>query len=458
MKKPFANIYPFKARNYLVFFLFFSLNSLSFAISQPDSSCNSSPNEAASVEFEGHFNSKPELLKKVIPSHLFKTEDSLGQFDLKAIDNSLQQLDIFGNVEAIYDCGSHTIKIQLDEIPAFLPVPALQKTDQDGWSGGLTLAMLNTGGQLVRSELRALSVFSDPFSGGELFAHFSLPRKAPQTWNAKTDIILNKAWQPLFEYREKSFYLNTEYAKEWPSLDFIQNLEISFIIKLLNIQQDYLLLSDSTNENFIKGLGIGFSLGQINSTGSTSPIEASYFFESRALTQFWEQGYFYEELFDFRSWHSLSSKNIIHSFGLIQLKQGPVPFSNHIFIGGSNSLRGYSATPERNASEEMILGSEWRYKLFPSKTISLGSLGSIFIGLETVIGNETACYGNQILANRNCLNGTYSGLHILLPGFERFRIEIGLPTQDIKNPQANFRYQIEGGFFQKSVTQRWRKR
>jgi hypothetical protein len=315
--------------------------------------------------------------------------------------------------------------------------------------------MLNTGGQLVRSELRALSVFRDPLGGGELFAHFSLPRRAPQSWNAKTDIILNNAWQPLFKYREKSFYMNAEYSREWHELSALQNFETSVITKILNINQDYL---DSVKSNFIKGVGLGFSLGEINNTGSTASGKAHYFGEARSLVHFWEKGHFFEELIDLRAWHPLGTRNIVHSFSLLQIKQGGVPFPMHVFLGGSNSLRGYSASPERNAREEWIAGAEWRYKIIPSTTISMGGLGSIFMGLESVLGNETGCYGAQVIEDRNCLNGTYAGLHILLPGFERFRIELGLPTQDITNPQANFRYQIEGGFFQKSVAQRWRKR
>ncbi len=157
-----------------------------------------------------------------------------------------------------------------------------------------------------------------------------------------------------------------------------------------------------------------------------------------------------ELLIDGRSFLAFGEKHILHTSLLIQNRWGKVGSYDKYYGGGSNSLRGFVAG-DFIGDGEILTTLEYRYEWIGNKTFSFFGIHG-FIGLQWVLGVD----GGYFWEKQNWTKGEegwggYTGFHVLLPGLDRLRIELGSQITKVK-------WEFAVGLFEKSSTQRWRIR
>ena len=159
-------------------------------------------------------------------------------------------------------------------------------------------------------------------------------------------------------------------------------------------------------------------------------------------------GSWQETLGDLRLWKQPWKRGPIFVGSLLaRWRPGEVPFHQLYHQGGANSLRGYGAEADRRSRDELLSTLELRQVLVERRSFRL--LGfDLFAAVEGVAGVDAARQGFD--ADSRGMVGAYGGLHLLLPGLDRLRIEGAWSETD--------GFALYLGLYEKAVAQRWRSR
>ncbi len=163
---------------------------------------------------------------------------------------------------------------------------------------------------------------------------------------------------------------------------------------------------------------------------------------------------YWEEMTDLRGYLPISKRNGLVADALYQYRYGTqLGRYDWFHVGGANTLRGY-AENSFYGRNECLLNTEYRFDALEERVQKLGPW-SLNYGVQLIAGFDAASvWGlqtNESALPQDFHPSFYTGVHILVPGLQRIRIEFGS-------------HEIEGkiygtlGLFEKTTTQRFRVR
>jgi outer membrane protein assembly factor BamA len=367
----------------------------------------------------------------------------------------LQGLDIFASVELIAEQQDSLLhlKYHFKELPSVIFVPSLKKTDQDGWMMGPALASLN---------LLGLDIRSDAYFRMNMFPEFNTAREflvfATSPWLGPYPIEYTvMAQKNQSENSLKNFYENSLTSYVELNHRIYNRFSLIYTAGFYDVKKTAPkseFLSDGQSD-FVPRVGFGVAYDSRNSR--MNPHFGSYL-EMR----FTQHGGplsgpadYQEYLGDFRIFTQVVPKHILHFSALGQYRPGTMGFYDWFHVGGTNSLRAYAPDSTRSGQHEWLLTSEYRYEVADRNEFTLWGI-PLYYGLQSVIGvDQAALWSDAVhLQDADLYKSVYTGLHILLPGIDRLRIEYGIQAKKIA-------LNLEGlsiGMFEKSQTQRWKTR
>ncbi len=361
----------------------------------------------------------------------------------------LQGLDIFADISVQGEAMDHTVALvyHFKEVPAYIPFITVKKTDQDGFSAGPALASLNFLGQAVR--LQGSARF-----GGTNEILLLVSSRWLHTLPVKYDLAFIRvdSDNAFDDYRETSnrALLEMNYrVKPW--------LGPILAAELWHLKEDEarpeLLLSDGAAD-WVPRLGAGFILDTRDVLFNPS---RGIYHEMR-----WTQSGgplggpadFQEWLSDTRLFLPLASRDIVHATLLYRYRTGELGQTLGIYddfhLGGGNSLRGFAPNTSSGKSE-VLLTLENRFDLLGRRTLSWWKI-NLHYGLQLVAGLDWAAnWNHDALLGGDLFQSAYGGVHVLLPGVDRIRMEVGSGT-------ASLDMVFSLAMFEKSYFQRFRDR
>jgi len=445
-------------------FLFRIFLSLSFGLvtlakttaATPSDFCNDSDSiRVLSQTFFGLQTTRPEVVKREL-------KNSVGEiFSCKKWEEerqSLLDLDIFADVEIrqaptdstanqASQANQANLEYHFRELPPYIPFVAIAKTEQDGFSIGPALASLNFLGQGTRSE------FISRFGGTTEFqASMSSTRLGDLPLQYDLAVIRIASFNHFENFEENSWRAKLDLVHR---LGGFKNLlyagEIFHLESTDSVSRTILLNSEG---DFVPRLGGGLLWDSRDRRHD--PRHGLY--QELRLTQDggWLGGPadFTEWLSDTRLYLPWLNTNVLQLASLYQYRTGTLGETfgqyDEYHVGGLNTLRGFSHDAYRGKSE-VILTSENRTDLIRKKVLKLWKW-SAYYGLQGIVGLETASLWNHnaLLENDFHTSG-YLGLHLLIAGVDRIRLEAG-------SNFAKFQVEADLGILDKVDIQRFRSR
>ncbi len=361
----------------------------------------------------------------------------------------LQGLDIFADIALYFqdNDGAVDLEYRFKEVPAYIPFVTVKKTDQDGFSAGPALASLNFLGQAIR--LQGSARF-----GGTNEILLLVSSRWLHTLPIKYDLayIRVDSDNAFDDYRETSNrgVLEMNYRiKPW--------FEPVLAAELWHLKEDRarpeLLLSGGAAD-WVPRLGAGFVVDTRDVLFNPS---RGIYHEMR-----WTQSGgplggpsdFQEWLSDTRAFFPLARRDIVHVSLLYRYRTGELGETIGIYddfhLGGGNSLRGFAPNTTSGKSE-VLLTLENRLDLLGRRTFSWWKI-NLHYGLQLVAGMDWAAnWNHDVLLGGELFQSAFGGVHVLLPGVDRIRLELGSGT-------AKFDMVFTVAMFEKSFFQRFRDR
>jgi len=378
--------------------------------------------------------------------------------------NRFESLDLFASVSMEVEEKEQglELKYSFKELPSFIPFVAVKITDQNGWMFGPAVAFLNLMGSGIRLEAFArTTVYPDFFASNEYLLYITSQWLGSLPIEYEIFIVQNDTFNSLKMYDETSLSANS---------DFFHRITRNF--KILYTGEIFWVKHDDMNPDFTVG-DYGSSMFLSESGSDIVPkLGAGILWDTRDKLLNPHYGIFQELriskyggflggpadymelLFDFRGFYTIKKKNIFHASVLGQWRPGEMGAYDYFNVGGTNTLRPYSPTPELYGQHELLGTIEYRYEFFDRINFSI--LGfNLFVGLQWVIGSDIAVlWDNETSFNDGRLHaGFFTGFHILIPGVDRFRIEMGIVNAGQKSMDIKFGYTM--GLYEKSKVQRW---
>ncbi len=368
----------------------------------------------------------------------------------------LQDLDIFADITLKTEMqnGGLVLHYIFRELPPYIPFIAISKTEQDGFSMGPALASLNFLGLGIRAEFISRFGGTTEFQGSlsslrlgnlplqydlallrvDSYNHFEAFHE--DSWRAKLDLVHRLGNSLNLIYAGEAFFLktdgseiNTGGSEKSPVLlspggDFVPRLGAGF-------------LWDSRNRHHNPDRGVYQELRVTENGGWLGgPADYSEWLSDTRIYCPWLPGHTLQlsGLYQYRT------GNLGETFGRY----------DRFHVGGVNTLRGFGNDSFRGKSE-FLVDAEERMDLFRKRMMKLWKW-SAYYGLQGIVGLEAgSLWDHQALLERDMHADGYVGLHVLIAGIDRIRLEVGS-----KFTKIQVRYDI--GIMDKPDIQRFRAR
>jgi hypothetical protein len=363
--------------------------------------------------------------------------------------NRLMDLDIFADVEiqAMPKDSSVTLRYIFRELPPYIPFIAVSKTEQDGLSLGPALTSFNFLGQGIRAEF--ISRF-----GGTSEAQISLSSTRIADWPLEYDLALLRidSYNNFEKFHEDSWRGKVDLVHHLNGAIHLLYAGEIFYLQTQGLAKSQVLLTPQGD--LVPRLGGGL----IWDTRDRHHDPRHGVYQELRVTQNggWLGGPadYSEWLSDTRTYLPWLNRNTFHFASLYQYRTG---VQNETFgrydqfhVGGINTLRGFSHDAYRGKSE-IVFTFENRLDLFRKRPISLWRW-STYMGLQGILGLESASlWDHEAIMERDLHTGMYLGLHLLLAGIDRVRLECG-------SNFAKFQLEADLGILDKPDIQRFRAR
>ena len=394
-------------------------------------------------------------LRRVLPEVVsreaaLKPGDPLSCADLERLKVSLEGLDLFAEVSVSAvpspaDSAAREVRVAVSELPPFLPMPSAKTSDQDGWLLGPSVIALDLFGRDVRLEAHwRATVYPRFWRAQEFLLSESSPWLGPWKIEHELRMVRTDSWNALKEYDERSWELGAEFSRDlWRGFQLLLWAE-----GFQTEANDAALFGKEGGHDRHGILGTGFLVEKVDRKIDTRD---GWRLEGRwgwAGDPFGNVGSWQETLGDLRLWKQPWKRGPIFVGSLLaRWRPGEVPFHQLYHQGGANSLRGYGAEADRRSRDELLSTLELRQVLVERRSFRL--LGfDLFAAVEGVAGVDAARQGFD--ADSRGMVGAYGGLHLLLPGLDRLRIEGAWSETD--------GFALYLGLYEKAVAQRWRSR
>ncbi len=396
----------------------------------------------SSLEFEGLKQTRSNVVKDALENRKGET------FSCAAWEreqNRLKDLGIFAKVDLKAQTTNDSLSLvyTFRELPPYLPLASVNKTDQDGFSIGPSISALNFLGTGKRIDLMArfggTTEYQAAISGRQLFGK---PVEFSAAW------IHVDSYNPFDSSHENSHRVKSEGF--WPLIKS-NHFGATGFAEYFVIEEGRDSITLRKGGDFVPRLGLGL---RWDSRDRALLPRRGVFAEAR-LTQngggLGGPADFWEEMSDIRVYLPLTRRNGIIADALYQYRYGTkLGYYDWFRVGGANTLRGYpdNAYFGRN---ECLFNLEYRFDAMEEKVQSLGPW-SLNYGVQLIAGFDAASLWNsESMQPEKFHPGIYAGLHLLVPGVNRIRLEIG--SHDI-----NGRVYWNLGLFEKTTTQRFRTR
>ena len=432
-----------QTRRHFLFFLLFCFFAVAVSRAAPTST-TCPPFEGrpiATVEFQGLNHTRSSVVKDALENRqggLFSCKD------WETERNRLKDLDIFADVTLLAQPRQDSVSLvyRFRELPPFLPLASVSKTDQDGWSVGPAVALMNVLGTGKRLDLLTrfggTTEYQAQISGRQLFGH---PAEFSAAW------IHSDSYNPFDSAHENSHRIKGEGF--WP---WMGNREFGMIGLA-----EYFWIRASSAKITLRSTGdevprIGLGLRWDTRDRVLIP-RRGFFLETRFTQNGGELGGpsdFWEEMTDMRAYLPFTRRQGFATSALYQYRKGLLGSYDHFHVGGANTLRGYTDN-SYYGQNECLLNGEYRFDAVEERIQKLGSW-SLNYGVQLVAGVDAASLWNGNFAMPGILHpGVYGGVHILIPGMERIRLEVGSKT-------TRMDLLFTAGLFEKTTVQRFKTR
>jgi outer membrane protein assembly factor BamA len=401
-------------------------------------------------EFEGLRTTRKEVVQRELRNRVGE-RFSCARWESER--DRLEDLDIFADVRlrAVAKDSAVILTYVFRELPPYIPFLAVAKTEQDGLSLGPALASLNFLGQGIRAE------FITRFGGT---TEFQASLSSTRLWDlpVKYDFALLRvdSYNNFEAFHEDSWRAKLDLAQGLGESGLPEPAYILYAGELFFMNRGSrdsgVLLRDGGD--FVPRLGTGFLWdGRDRRHNPRSGL-----YQELRVTQ---NGGFLGGPADYREWLSdtraylpWQSRNTLAMSGLYQFRDGALDGSfgryDRFHVGGVNTLRGYSNDAFRGKSE-LILTVENRMDWIRKRTLRLWRWSGYY-GLQGVLGWEGASlWDHNALLERDFHAGAFAGVHLLIAGADRIRLEAG-------SKFAKIQVESDVGILDKADVQRFRAR
>ena len=371
----------------------------------------------------------------------------------------LEDLDIFADIgiraeTVAFGSGSPASSPGCDlvyvfrELPPYIPFVSVLLTDQDGFSAGPALASFNFLGLGLRAEFMARF-------GGTTEFQASLGSYWLGNWPLEFDLaaLHTDSYNPFEKFHEDSWRLKLDLKHRVG-----ERSRLLYSGELFTLRPDGgeaapdVHLGSGTD--VIPRLGGGYSWdGRDRRHNPRSGL-----YQEWRVTQNggWLGGDadYLEWLSDTRAYLPWLGRNVLHLGALYQYRTGTpgktFPVYDRFHAGGVNTLRGFGNDAFQGKSE-WIATLENRVDLFRKTVFRLWNWSGYW-GLQGVAGVEAAAlWDHDAFFEGGAETGAYVGLHALVAGIDRIRLEVGSNT-------AKLRIEAGIGILEKPDVQRFRAR
>ncbi len=358
----------------------------------------------------------------------------------------LEDLDIFAEItlHPIRLDSGIDLHYEFHELPSYIPFGTVNKTDQNGWSIGPALAALNFWGEAIRLDFMARF-------GGTTEYQMSLSSPWIGSYPIRYDLafLVVDDTNSFEHFHERSRRIKLDLIQEihgpWHAVYYGE------IMRMDAAQKDILLTGAA---EYIPRLGGGVLWDSRSSRHNT----ARGFYQELRFTQnggmLGGPADYPEWLSDSRFYFSWLKRNNLIVSSLYQYRPGLLkqtfPLYDLYHVGGANTLRGFAHNAFQGPSEWLNTLEE-RYAIIPRKIFRFFGINGYY-ALEGLVGLDMdALWEARSPLPRHFQSSFFAGLHLVLPGIDRLRIEIGSNTTKL-----SFNHDI--GILEKTDTQRYRSR
>lgn len=444
--------------------LFHLIFSLAAALSPPSSSTAKYDGKTVtSVHISGLEITREPLIRRLLTN---RTGRAFSADDWISERNRLEGLGIFSDISLNVSPSDSGVNLEyrFRELIPVIPFLSLKITDQNGYMTGPAIAFLNMFGHAERLEAYyKTSVYPDAFSAAEYMLYLQSKWVSSLPLEYEIFLVHNDSYNSLKLYNESSYMLTA---------DFYYRLTRRF--KIIYTDDLFYVKHDPHNEIFSPG-----GMDMFLSSGASDIVPKIGFgilWDSRDNLVNTHRGIYQELRFsqyggclggpadyreflnDTRIFFTLAKHSIFSTSLLFQYRPGRMGAYDLFHIGGTNTLRTYTADPGRFGQHELLFTEEYRYEFFDRLHFTLFNQ-RLFIGLQWVAGTDIGVLWNS--SDRPDDGRTYAafytGLHILFPGFNRIRLEWGFHRGEGAGDRR-IKFGFTAGLWEKSVVQRWRVR
>lgn len=362
----------------------------------------------------------------------------------------LEDLDIFADIGIRADTGaadSGDLVYVFRELPPYVPFVSVLLTDQDGFSAGPALAALNFLGLGLRAE------FMTRFGGTTEFLA-SLGSYWLGDWPLEFDLaaLHTDSYNSFERFHEDSWRLKLDLKHRLGRRSRLLYEGEIFVLNAPGEGASDVLLGSGAD--VVPRLGGGYSWdGRDRRHNPRSGLYQEWLVTQNGGWLGGDADYV-EWLSDTRAYLPWSERNVLHLAALYQYRTGvpgrTFPVYDRFHAGGVNTLRGFGNDAFQGKSE-WIATVENRVDLFRKSVFRLWNW-SAYWGLQGVAGVEAAAlWDHEAVFEGGAETGVYVGLHALMAGVDRIRLEVGSNT-------AKLRIEAGVGILEKPNVQRFRAR
>jgi len=408
----------------------------------------------SSLVFDGLKTTKPFVVEREL---LHKLGQKFACDNWLTEKKKLESLDIFASVDLQIKDSQDAVKLVyiFDELPPFLPFVGGKKTDQDGLILGPAIASFNLAGRDIRVEgygRTTVPDFGDAIEYQLVASSYWMGLLPVEYW---LQFVYTDSYNPFGNFPEKSqFYL----------AEFKQRLGRNWSLKYRG--EFFTIATDSTHAadvligpTGVRDLVPRASFGLVRDTRVTRNNPHRGIYSELLYIQSAEflggDVNFGEILGDFYFYFPLRKNLILHYSFLGQYRfVGRVGAYDRFYVGGANTLRGYDPVIDGfSGTSEILSFIEFRHEFFDKRPFKVFGQSWNY-GLQVVLGYDVAYVweGNHLYSGTDG-KSIYTGLHVLMPGLNRIRLELGN-----KAMKFELDWVFTLGLFERTSVQRWRIR
>jgi outer membrane protein assembly factor BamA len=353
----------------------------------------------------------------------------------------LQNMQIFSEVHVELEPGEEgriRVRYVLKEMSSWLPLLALQYTEENGFSIGPGITALNLTGRNIRVTGSAL------FGGmTQLWVDVNWPWITGHHVGVRGRAARLERTDTLNGFEETSKELRLR-----PSRFLGESGRLGAGVQLLTVASDRPGKTLSpTNEDLL--ISLEASIGWDTRDRWNNPREGwrNEVVVSKTGGVLGGDGDFWRLVADLRRWQRTGSGQRLLVSGLMSLQSGEVgvdiPGYLQYRLGGANTIRGYDIEKlgRKLYGRSQLLGTaEYSFLLVPQRRFDLWKL-SFRLGLELALLADVGVAWNEsreLNVNRTRA-GLGAGIRLLIPGKEMVRIDVGW------SPEGGIHLHLAGG-------------